>query len=51
MKRALTPRPRWPPNGAFVVLPSDPEPNTYFYRHPPSLPEEDAAAMQDAIGE
>jgi len=27
------------------------EPNTLFYRHPPALPEEDAAAaMQDAIG-
>ena len=27
------------------------EPNTFFYRHPPVLPEEDAAAaMQDAIG-
>ena len=27
------------------------EPNTFFYRHPPPLPEEDAAAaMQDAIG-
>jgi len=27
------------------------EPNTFFYRHPPALPEEDAAAaMQDAIG-
>jgi oxygen-independent coproporphyrinogen-3 oxidase len=27
------------------------EPNTHFYRHPPALPEEDAAAaMQDAIG-
>src|SRR6266850_1573375 len=27
------------------------EPNTLFYRHPPTLPEEDtAAAMQDAIG-
>ncbi len=28
------------------------EPNTLFYRHPPALPDEDAAAaMQDAIGE
>jgi oxygen-independent coproporphyrinogen-3 oxidase len=28
------------------------EPNTYFHRHPPSLPDEDAAAaMQDAIAE
>jgi putative oxygen-independent coproporphyrinogen III oxidase len=28
------------------------EPNTFFYRRPPSLPDEDAAAaMQDAIGE
>jgi oxygen-independent coproporphyrinogen-3 oxidase len=27
------------------------EPNTLFYRHPPALPEEDAAAaMQDAVG-
>src|SRR5204863_1605062 len=27
------------------------EPNTLFYRHPPALPDEDAAAaMQDAIG-
>jgi len=27
------------------------EPNTFFYKHPPALPEEDAAAaMQDAIG-
>ena len=28
------------------------EPNTHFYRHPPALPDEDAAAsMQDAIAE